>query len=141
MKHMFEKYNPSLANIEIEGRGPAIPKRMSNFYRFVPYRYRFYRKAINKLSEISIGRSLWSIRNAGNYTSYSRMEWRQNMLKFAEQESLFQPSKMRSRKLYRLDQLQSSLSQSKPNEFRYEEFLGRIMTVEMAMRSVDVALE
>ena len=137
VRHMLERYSPVLANIEVEGRGPAVPKRISNFYRFIPSRIALYRQAANKLGQITLGKSLWP---AKSYESYSRVEWRREMLRFAEAEGLFHPSQMRSGKLYKFDNLQTVLSQAKTERFRYDEFLGRIITVEMALRAVGAAI-
>lgn len=137
VRHMLERYRPALAGIEVEGGGPAIPKRITNFYRFIPSQIAFYRKAANKLGEIILGKSLWPTRS---YTSYSRVEWRREILKFAEAEGSFHPSEMRSGNLYRFDQLRSFLSQAQTEGFQHDEFLGRIITVEMALRAVGTAI-
>lgn len=137
VRHMLERYRPELANIEVEGRGPAVPKRITNFYRFIPARLAFYRKAANKLGEITLGKSFWPSKN---YVGYSRVEWWQEILKFAEAKRLFHPSEMHSRSLYNFDQLQSLLSQTQTERFQFDEFLGRIITVEMAMRTVGTGI-
>jgi len=137
VKHMLERYRPALADIEVEGRGPAVPMRITNFYRFIPSQVAFCRKAANKLGEIIFGKSLWPARS---YTSYSRLEWRQEILKFAEAEGLFSPSEMRSANLYRFDQLRLFLSQAQTEGFDYDEFLGRVITVEMALQAVGATI-
>ena len=137
VRHMLEKYSPVLANVEVEGRGPAIPQRVTNFYRFIPSKIGFYKRAANKLGEIIIGKSLWP---TGSYTGYSRAEWRREILRFAEAEGLFHPSQMYSGNLYDSGQLRSLLLQAQTERFQYDEFLGRIMTVEMALRSVGTYL-
>jgi hypothetical protein len=134
---MFEKYQPVLAHIEVEGRGPALPRRITNFYRFIPSRIAFYRAAINKLVEIKLGRSLWRSRHPEGYSAAER---RRAVLHWAEAEGLFQPAAMRSAKLYRLDQLQAFLSEAQADRFKHDEFLGRIITVEMALRAVGASL-
>jgi hypothetical protein len=137
VRHMFARYSPALSAIEIEGRGPAAPMSLTNWYRFVPSRLGMLRKGANKLGEITIGRSLWPPRSAREFTSYSRVAWRRAVLRLAEEERLFQPAEMRSGKLYQYDQLRSLLSQAQQEGFAHEEFLGRIITLEMALRSVD----
>jgi hypothetical protein len=133
---MFEQYSPTLANIEVEGRGPAARKRLTNYYRFIPSRIGLSRKALNKLGQIATGRSLWPART---HSSYSRLEWRRGILAFAEAERLFHPSEMRSGSLYDLRQLQGFLSQAQAEGFGQDEFLGRVITVELAMRAVGSA--
>jgi asparagine synthetase B (glutamine-hydrolysing) len=133
---MFEQYSPTLANIEVEGRGPAAPQRLTNYYRFIPSRIGLYKKALNKVGQIATGRSLWPART---YTSYSRLEWRQGILEFAEAEKLFHPSEMRSGSLYDFEQLRVFLSQAQTEGFAQDEFLGRVITVELALRAVGSA--
>jgi hypothetical protein len=137
VRYMLAKYNPTLANMEVEGRGPAVPERITNFYRFLPSRISFYRRAANKLSEIALRKSLWPTRHD---EGYCRAEWRREILRFSQAERLFHPAEMRSGYLYDSNQLQSFLSQALADGFKYDEFLGRIMTVEMAMRTAGTAM-
>jgi hypothetical protein len=137
VRYMLERYSPTLADIEVEGRGPAMPMRITNFYRFVPSKIISCRKTINKLGEITLGKSFWPTKSC---ESYSRVEWRQEILEFAEAEGLFHPSEMHSGNLYRSDQLRSFLSQAQTKGFHHDEFLGRIITVEMALRAVGAAI-
>jgi hypothetical protein len=140
VRQMLACYAPTLAAFEIEGRGPAAPPSITNFYRFIPSRLQLGRKAANKLGEIAIGRTLWPDRRAREYTSYSRAEWRRAVLAFAQERRLFHPAEMRSGRLYRSDQLAGFVEGARAEEFRHEEFLGRMMTVELAMRAVGGAL-
>jgi hypothetical protein len=137
VRHMFERYHPILANIEVEGRGPAVPRRLSNFHRFIPSRLAYYRKASNKLFEIKFGKSLWP---TPRYDGFSRLEWRRKLLEFTLREGLFRAREMRSGSLYSFEQLQSFLAQAHSDEFTQDEFLGRIVTVERALRAADSAL-
>ena len=137
IRHMLERYNPTLANIEMDHGGPAIPRRMTNIHRFIPYSIHFYRSAANKLSEITLGKSLWRNRHD---EGYSRPAWRQEVLKFAEGRRLLQPADMCSGKLYQTGALETCLAQAKSEKFQQDEFLGRIMTVEMALRAVGAAI-
>jgi hypothetical protein len=137
VRHMFERYHPILANIEVEGRGPAVPRRFSNFHRFFPSRLAYYRKASNKFFEIKFGRSLWPIqRDEG----YSRLEWRRKLLEVAISEGLFRMREMHTGNLYNFEQLQAFLADAYTDEFQHDEFLGRIITVEMALRATGSAI-
>jgi hypothetical protein len=91
---------------------------------------------LNKLGQIVTGRSLWPTKT---YASYSRLEWRRGILAFAEAERLFHPSEMRSGSLYDMASLQAFLAQAQSEGFGQDEFLGRVITVEMAMRAVGSA--
>jgi hypothetical protein len=140
-RHMFERYSPVLAEIEVEGRGPAVPKRLTNFYRFIPSRLGYYRKVANKVGQITFGKSLWPTKSARDYASYSLVEARRELLKFAEAERLFEPAEMHSGKLYNFGQLSTFLTQAETESFPHEEFLGRMLTLEMALRAAGTALK
>jgi len=137
VRHIIETCNPALANIEVQGRGPAVPQRLANFHRFIPSRIDHYRRAINKLAEIKLGRSLWPARRE---ESFSRPEWRRSILRFAEAEGLFKPGEMRSGGLYHPDRLRSFLARAGGEDFSHDEFLGRMITLEMALRATGAAV-
>lgn len=138
VKHILEKYNPVLANIEVEGRGPAIPLRAGNFYRFVPSRVAQGRKAATKFAQVALGKTLWA-----NHRSegYSRVAWRRAILGWARERNLLEPKTMRSGKLYDAGALRTFLAHAETDHFRQDEFLGRILTVEMGLGVTDSGLE
>ena len=137
VKHMLSKYMPVLSDIEIEGRGPAVPLRMDNWYRFIPSRLALSRKALGKFAQVTFGKSLWqNVRPEG----YSRLEWRQAVLQYTAAQGMLNPALMRSGDLYRPEQLGSFLAHAQDETFKHDEFLGRILTVEMALRETSTAL-
>ncbi len=138
VKHILEKHNRALANIEVEGRGPAIPMRFTNLHRFVPSRVAQGRKAANKFSEVTFGKTLWTNHRA---EGYSRGAWRRAILQFARRQNLLEPKTMRSGKLYNADALSAFLADAETDQFRHDEFLGRILTVEMGLHATGGGLE
>ena len=136
VKHMLSKYRSVLANIEVEGRGPAAPVRIDNWYRFIPSRLALGRKALDKFSQVAFGRSLWQ---SARPVSYSRLEWRQEILKHATAHGWLDAA-LHSGTLYRPRPLASFLAESQTETFKHDEFLGRIITVEMALRETGQAL-
>lgn len=138
VRHMLSKYRPELSDIEVEGRGPAAPLRIDNWFRFVPSRLAFSRKALDKASQVALGRSLWQ-RNRP--VSYSRTEWRQEILRHAAERGMLNPTLMRSGYLYHPEPLESFMAQARTDTFKHEEFLGRIITVEMALQGTGTAIE
>jgi hypothetical protein len=136
LRYMLERYRPALANVELEDGSPAMLMRATNFYRFIPRYVSLYGRIIGKLGQIVLGRSLLS---RGTNTGYSQMDWRQGIVQFAQDEKLFQPIDMHSGSLFNPDQLLSFLSQAQSSEFQHDEFLGRMITVEMALRTVGTA--
>ncbi|MBI4787779.1 MAG: hypothetical protein HY782_12105 [Chloroflexi bacterium] len=138
VKHVLDKYRPVLSNIEVEGRGPAAPLRLDNWYRFIPSRLAYARKAADKFSQIAFGKTLWQ---ATRPVSYSRLEWRQEIVRHAAARGLFDPAAMHSGNLYRPERLASFLSDAQTETFKHEEFLGRVLTVEMALRETGASVE
>jgi len=137
VRHLIEMCSPALANIEVQGRGPAAPQRLTNFHRFIPSRIDHYRRGIKKLAEIKLGRTSQS---AARDEGYSRVEWRLAILDFARREKLFDPDIMRSAALYQLDRLHAFLAQAEGGNFHHDEFIGRIITIELALRAVGAAI-
>lgn len=137
VKHMLYKYRPVLADLEVEGRGPALPLRLDNWYRFIPSQLSWSRKALNKLGQVTLQKSLWP---ANRPTGYSELEWRREIQRFADTENIFRPSSMRSGALYHPEQLEFFLAQAQTEEFKHDEFLGRIITVELALRETDAEI-
>ncbi len=131
VKHLLLRYCPELANIEVEGRGPAAPLRIDNWYRFVPSRLAWSRKALDKFSQVAFRRSFW---RRTRPEGYSRLEWRRAIVAHVSAQGVLDPSHMLSGALYQPEQLAVLCQQANTDAFKHEEFLGRIITVEMALR-------
>ncbi len=138
VRHWLGKYRPELADIEIEGRGPAAPLRLDNWYRFIPSRLAWSRKALDKAAQVAFGRSLWQ---TSRPVSYSRLELRRGILQYVAAHGMLNPTLMHSGGLYRANALESLLALSQQENFKYEEFLGRVITVEMALRETEKTLQ
>ncbi len=138
VKHLLANYRPELAEIEVDGRGPAAPLSIDNWHRFVPSRLAYARKAADKVSQVAFGRS-WLDR--ARPVSYSRAEWRQEIIKHVTALGILDPAEMRSGSLYRPEQLAAFLAEAGSETFKHEEFLGRIITIEMALRETSGAVD
>jgi hypothetical protein len=66
-------------------------------------------------------------------------QWRRDTLAQLDYENLLVPAKMYSAKLYDIDTFQTFLAQAHRDDFKYEGLLSRIITVEMALRSVNTS--
>ncbi len=133
---IFERINPTLANIETADGGPAFPMRLTNLYRFTPYWLDMGEKLIWGMGRKFLGRSLWYKRDGGPQgAAYPIGQWRRDTLSQLEDEALLVPAKMYSGSLYDTDHLQTLLAEAQtdnPNEA----LLSRILTIEMALRAV-----
>ena len=98
VKSILYRYKPALANINVEGRGPAVPLSATNFYRFFPSRIQRDAMPRANLRRLHSGKALWTNPRA---EGYSRMEWRNAILDHAGRGGLLKPGTMRSAKLYR----------------------------------------
>ena len=135
---MLERVNPALANIETADGGPALPMRPSNLYKFTPYWFDQGKKLIWGAGHKFLGIELWDKRrNVGS--SYPMAQWRRDTLAQLDYENLLVPAKMYSAKLYDIDTFQTFLAQAQRDDFKYEGLLSRIITVEMALRSVNTS--
>ena len=68
---------------------------------------------------------------------YPLQQWRRETLAWLKEQGLLQPNEMYSANLYEVDILQTFLAQADTQNFRYEALLGRIITIELALRAVD----
>ena len=140
-RFMLERINPVLADIETADGGPASPMRLTNLYKFVPYWLGVSEKLIWGVGCKFLGRSLWRKINPGTEgKAYPLAQWRRDTLSQLEDQTLLMPAKMHSASLYDVDILQALLTQAQTDGFRHEALLSRIITVEMALRSVGTFL-
>ena len=139
VRALLEKENPRLANIMTDKGGPAIPMRVTNVHKFWPLWKPIVNRNVGKISRKIFGKpiTLWP---QSDYAAYPLPAWRKGWLGFAVAEGLLKPSDMRSGALYNASELQTLVSQAGTQDFKYGEFLDRIITVEMAMRAVDTSV-
>jgi hypothetical protein len=138
---LLERGNPRLASFETTTGGPAIPIRITNLHRFWPLWKKLINQATGTLSRRLIRRSvtLWPTEPGDEQSPL--IAWRRGWLSYAAAEGLLRPSTMHSGALYDAQALQTLVSQAGTEDFKHAEFLGRIITVEMAMRAVGVSVE
>ena len=134
---MLERINPKLAGIEIADGGPALPIRLSNAYRFIPYWLDTGEKLAWTVGVKCLGKPLWKKRNLGqDGRAYPSERWLQETLSQLVEKDVLLPEKMCSAGLYQPLQLKKLLDASQPWSAARETLLSRIIAVEMAMRLV-----
>ena len=132
---LIERVNPELARIETTTGGPALPMRVTNLYKFTPYWFLIGKQLVRKVSHQVFGRNI--LPEARSKAALSRsIQWRQETLNYVKKDQLLNHSQMYSGSLYSPEGLASFLEQARTEMFRQEAFLSRILTVEMALRSV-----
>lgn len=138
---ILERLNRPLADMETADGGPAAPLRLTNVHKFIPYWLNIGEKLLWGVSRKFLGRRLWQKQDAGPMgTAYPLHLWLQETLTELEEKNWLVPSEMYSAPLYNAERLQMLLNQTQLDAFHYEGLLGRILTVEMALRQVGTSL-
>jgi len=132
---LMEKVNPVLANFATTDGGPALPMRVTNLHKFRPYWSLIGKQLMRKTSQAVLGRSLLSSAR-DEFASYPLARWRQETLACLERDKVLDHAHMHSGRLYDAERLADFLERARTKEFSQETFLSRILTVEMALRSV-----
>ena len=129
MRAMIERLDPRIAAIPTTSGGPAQEWRASNLHRFAPYYALIGRAAINKLSQKAWGHGLLP---SPTQEDLQASEGERALLT----DLALDPATMRSATLFREHALRAMLCQARQPGSN-ERMLGRILTVEMAMRAGD----
>lgn len=137
---LLERENPHLANLPTTSGGPAHPIRLTNLHKFWPFWQSAASNIIGKFARQIIKKPAKLFSPSTTYAHYPLPDWRQGWLAYAAETALLQPDKMRSAALYNAAELQRLVARA-ATETRYDEFLGRIITMEMAMRNVGTSVE
>ncbi|MEJ2557592.1 MAG: hypothetical protein P8186_15465 [Anaerolineae bacterium] len=132
---LMEKVNPALADVQTTDGGPATPMRVTNLHKFIPYWSLVGRQLVRKTSRALLGRSLLP-QGRDEFASHPLTQWRQITLDYVEQEHILNHAQMHSGRLYDAEGLARFLERARTEEFGQETFLSRILTLEMALRSV-----
>lgn len=133
MRAMIERLDRSVAALPTTRGGPAQPLRLSTAHRFLPYYAQVGRKAVTKISEKAVGRSL--LLSQGSYGWAAQAH--RSVLADLSGSGLFDAQKLRSGALYDASQLGRLLAAATEPAFRESALLGRIITVEMALSTAD----
>jgi hypothetical protein len=136
MRSMVNRLNPRVAALPTTRGGPAEPLRVTNVHRYGPYVQDLVRKSITKTSDKLFGRPL--LLRRGSYSW--QPEANGAVLQAMERRGVLPISQMRSIELYRPERLEAMLAAASRPDFAEHSMLGRILTVELALRAADVGL-
>ncbi len=135
VRALFERENLVLANMELAKGGPAIPIRLNNLDKFKLLFEPVIHRQITKISHIFLPQSKkTSVVNQSDHDT-PILPHRKALLNYVRDERLFNPGYMLSGKLYNQQGLQSLVIQAEENVYENNEFLDRVLTVEMALRA------
>jgi hypothetical protein len=137
-RHMINRLDPTVAAVRTVTGGPAQPWRLSNIHRFAPYYANVARRAVGKLSYRATGRALLYPRK---HPRPAAARARSTLVRKLRTEGVLDPSHMRSAPLYSPGALEPWLDLAERPVFADEELLGRLVTVELALRAVDASVD
>ena len=138
MRHMLYALDPRLAAVDTEAGGPASPLTLGNAHRFIPYYTTLARRATRKLSQ----RAPWPLLTPQRPADPARAQARAALVASLDDGRPLRHETMRSAALYKRDPLNALLARAgDPNLGGTATPLGRILTVELALRSVDTGIE
>jgi hypothetical protein len=133
MRHMLARLDPRVAAIVTTSGGTAEPYRLDNLHRILPYYTRIAQRALYKLG--------------GQVPAISRLVPRRGPsplalagLPAALNGLQLQPATMRSASLFKPDALDLFLKSAYAPSFRGVGLLGRIITVELALKETNSEL-
>jgi hypothetical protein len=132
MRHALERVNPRAAAVTTTKGGPAQPWRPGNVHRFAPYYGNLARKAVNKVSQ-KMGVPI--LPTVAHFDP-APLAGRRALLGSLGGEEIPQVEDLRSAALFDGQALQEFLDQAREAPKFDIVMLGRILTVELAMRAV-----
>ena len=140
VRNLLEKGNPHLANIRTANGGPAIPIRVTNLQMFGPLWRHLIDHFSVKVSQKLFGKPV-SIWPGHPHNKYPLPAWKSAWLRWAVEENLITPKKMRSGALYNTAALSEIVEQELAGNHLAGEFLDRAITLEMALRVMGTGIE
>jgi hypothetical protein len=138
MRHMIDALDPRLAAVETEAGGPAQPMRLSNGHRFLPYYATLARRAAAKLSQRGLPRPILTAHTPPDLT---QAEARAALVQTLDEGRPLRHKSMRSAPLFARDAVNDLLARAGDPNLRERELLGRVLTVELALRTADASVE
>jgi hypothetical protein len=139
MRHMINRLDPTLAAVRTVTGGPAQPWRLTNVHRFAPYYVDVARRAAAKLSQRAIGRAVFA--PSSKPPSPAKERARSTLVRELRTEGVLDPRQMRSAPLYKQGALEPWLELAERPVFADDALLGRVITVELALRALDASVD
>jgi hypothetical protein len=135
MRRMTHRLSPAVAAVEARPwGGPVAPVTFRNAHRFIPYYLDIAKRGSKKLG-VPIGRR--------PPVDARTVEAREALLSHAEEVcgGRLRAGDFRSAPLFRREALENLLQEARSPAFSNDRLLGRVLTVELALRAADSALE
>jgi hypothetical protein len=135
VRTLIDRESKILAKLATTTGGPAMPIRFSNVQKFWPLWKDIFNLGISKGGKKILRKNiqLWP---HPQYSEYPLPAWRSAFHDYARKEGFLNLSTMSSGGLYEPDEFNSFIEQSVHGQPYYKEFLDRVISIEMALRSV-----
>lgn len=137
MRHMIHRLDPRIAALPTSAGGPAEPRRPWNVHRFVPYYRDLGQRAMRKTSQRAFGRTLFPQESPRRFFGPERRA----ILDHVGGGRSLTHADLRSASLYKQRELDEFLQRARADDFPDTDLLGRIVTVELALRAAGVSVE
>jgi hypothetical protein len=132
IRRMLAKFSPSWAGIPLESGAPCLPLTWNNTYRFLPLIGFYGGKVRNRMARrIGLG--------SPTSTSSQVEPLRKQLWSQEEVRSVLNPSAMCVNSLLVEDALSAFLRRSQEREFSFDGQWNRLLTLESALRVIEVA--
>lgn len=138
MRRLIEELDPRIAAVATMKGGPAQAPRVSNLHRFLPYYQLIARKAVTKISERLLNRPLLLPAAEPNPV---RAAARAALVDGLDEGRPLRAHAMRCASLFKRDALDDLLARAGEPHLKDAALLGRVLTVELALRRTDSALD
>jgi asparagine synthetase B (glutamine-hydrolysing) len=138
-RHMIHRLDPRVAAVETDSGGPAEPWRPSNLHRFAPYYTQYARRAVNKLGQKAIGRSVLARDESAHW--WCPPDARRAVLQLLLADGKRPSDVFRSARLYDPRRLDDLMLRAKEDEFEDMTLFARIAAVELALSAADATVE
>jgi hypothetical protein len=137
MRQAIWRLDRRVADLPTASGGPATPLQLTRLHRFFPYYARIGRRVVTKVAQTTIGRPLL----APDMNSWwAPPPARRVALDMLGHEAIRQ-GELRSLSLYDPGELEKLFESARAETPMDAQLLGRIITVELALRQVDAALD
>jgi hypothetical protein len=125
----IERVNPTVSAVETERGGPAQRMRLDNAHRFAPYYVRLGKMAVRKVRREP---------SPPKAEGVAERAYRRGV-QALRAEGLLDPATMRTGEIYDHGALKALLDRANGPDFANWSMVGRVVTLELALRAVDGA--
>ena len=137
MRFIVEKESPEFAKQKMITGAPFVQINCKNFFKFLPSLYFFLRIAIRKFFQVVFKKHIWEGLTTPDYDSGV---WFRGALAEPKCEEILDYDNMFSKILYSKKEFNEFKKRAKKAEFKYYNQLGKILTVELTLRYLNLRI-